>query len=134
MGGGEIFREKTPINTKYINIFLTALAGQSSQRQTRALPRTKWRFYWGIQHKMAGLSQGQFPVCPRKGSSLSEKVPDPPWTPSRPNCLCLLVLFLARVCDHLLRKNGVEEKTSKEVPQKSFHQTSATGLFFMGYG
>ena len=86
---------KKPINRKHINIFLTALAGQSSQGRTPTRPRDKrdkmaillWnstensRFVPGIGPT---LFQGRVPVCPRDGSCLSR-------TPSRQKCLCLLV-------------------------------------------
>ena len=66
------------------------------QKKKKTVPGTngtKWRFYCGIKQQTAGLSQGraQFvpgtgPFCPRDGSCLSRR-------PSRPKCLCLLVLF-----------------------------------------
>ena len=34
---------------------------------------TKCRFYCGIKQKRAGLSQGRVPICPRKGSRLSQE-------------------------------------------------------------
>ena len=63
--------KRKPMNTKHINIFLTAIAGQSSQDEPSPVPGTngtKWRFYCGIQQKTAGLSQGWVPLCPRAGS------------------------------------------------------------------
>ena len=67
--------EKKPINSKHINIFLTALAGQSFQDEPPPVPGTngtKWRFDCGIKQERAGLSQGQVPVCPRERSHLSQ--------------------------------------------------------------
>ena len=67
--------KKKPINRKHVNIFLTALAGQSSQGQTPTCPRTngtKWRFYCAIKQRKAGLSQGRVPFCPGEGSRLSQ--------------------------------------------------------------
>ena len=32
----------------------------------------KWRFYCGIEQKMASLSQGRVPICPGEGSRLSQ--------------------------------------------------------------
>ena len=61
--------EKT-MNTKHVNIFQTALAGQPGP-----VPRTnetKWRFYFGTKQKTAGLSQGRIPVYPRDRSSLPQ--------------------------------------------------------------
>ena len=66
---------KKPINRKHINIFLTALGGQSSQGRTSTRSRDKrdkWRFYCGIQQRKASLSQGRVPFCPGEGSHLSQ--------------------------------------------------------------
>ena len=54
--------EKEPINRKHINIFLTALAGQSSQGQTGTRRMDKW-------DKMVIFREP--PVCPWDGSDLS---------------------------------------------------------------
>ena len=62
--------EKKPINRKHINIFPTALAGQSSRGRTPPVPGTngtKWRFYCGIKQRKAGLSQGRGPILSRGG-------------------------------------------------------------------
>ena len=74
---------KKTVNTKHRNMFLTSLAGQLSQGQTGTRPKDK-------QDKMAtllwnstengrfvpgtgpSLSQERVPVCPRKGSRLSQ--------------------------------------------------------------
>ena len=86
-------------NKKHINIFLAALAGQSSQGRTPTCPREKrdkMVILRGIQKRMAGLSQvcqwdgsrfvpGTGPVCSRDGSCLS-RTP----TPSRPNCFMFI--------------------------------------------
>ena len=94
-GGG-----KKPINRKHINIFLTALAGQSSQGRTPTHPRdkrTKWRFYCGSKQETAALSQGRVPICPREGSRLSQGqflfVPDT----VRPQMFMFIGFFLARL-------------------------------------
>ena len=67
---------KKPINRKHINIFLTALVGQSSQGRTPTRPKDKRdtmaRFYSGIQQRKADLSQGWVPFCPGEGSHLSQ--------------------------------------------------------------
>ena len=91
--------KKKTINRKHINIFLTALAGQSSQGQTGTRPRDKRDkmaiTLWNSREKGRivlgtgpNLSQRRGPVCPRDGSCLSR-------TPSRPKCLCLLFFFLS---------------------------------------
>ena len=38
---------------------------------------TSWRFYCGIQQKMAGLSQGRVPVCPRDSNRCNSSCPLP---------------------------------------------------------
>ena len=86
--------KKKPINRKHINIFLTALVGQSSQGRTPTRPRDKRdkiALTVEFNRKKARLSRGRSrfvpgrgPVCPRDGSCLS-------WIPSHPQCLCLLV-------------------------------------------
>ena len=58
---------KKPVNTKHKNIFLTLLAGQSSQGRTPPVPGrngAKWRFYCAIKHKTASLSQGRSRFVP----------------------------------------------------------------------
>ena len=68
-------RAKKPINRKHINIFPTALVGQSSHGRTPPVPGTngtEWRFYCGINQRKAGLSQGRVPFCPGEGSHLSQ--------------------------------------------------------------
>ena len=90
MGGG-----KKPKNTKHINIFLSPLAGQSSQVRTSTCPRDKrdqmamllWnltdngRFVPGTD---PGLFQGGVPFVPGLVPLCPEHRP-------RPKCLCLLV-------------------------------------------
>ena len=91
-------QKKKQINTRHTNIFLMALAGQSSQGQAPTYSRDKrdkMAIYCGIQQKKAGLSQGRVPVCPRDGSwDFPGTGPVLSRTPSRPKCLCLLVFFL----------------------------------------
>ena len=94
MNGGE----KKPINRKHINIFLTALAGQSSQGRTPTCPRDKRDkmviLLWNSTEKgrfVPGtgpiLSRGGVPFVPGTNACLSR-------TPSRRKCLCLLVFSL----------------------------------------
>ena len=91
---------KKPRNRKHINIFLTALVGQSSQGRTPTRPRDKRdkmaRFYCGIKQRKAGLSQGRVPFCPGEGSHLSQGrflfVPDT----VPPKMFMFIGLFLSR--------------------------------------
>ena len=58
---------KKPISRKHVNIFLTALVGQSSQGRTPTHPRDKrdkMAICCGIEQQKAGLSQGWVPICP----------------------------------------------------------------------
>ena len=85
------------INRKHINIFLTALGGQSSQGRTPPRPRDK-------RDKMAILlwnqtEKGQFvpgtgPILSRGGVPFLPGTVPLSRTPSRRKCLCLLVFFL----------------------------------------
>ena len=70
-----VWQKKKPINRKHINIFLTALVGQSFQGRTPHLSQAKqdkMAIYCGIKQRKAGLSQGRVPFCPGEGSHLSQ--------------------------------------------------------------
>ena len=88
---------KNPINRKHINILLTALVGQSSQGRTATRPTDKRdKMAILLWNSTAGLSQGRVPVCPRKGSPLSQErflfVPDT----LPPKMFMFIGFFLAR--------------------------------------
>ena len=106
-------RKKKPINKKHINIFLTALVGQSSQGRTPTRPRDKrdkiGDFTVESNRKRpvcprhgSQFVPGRGPVCPRDGSYLSQ-------TPSCPKCLCLLVFLLPELMGEtkLAKEQGV---------------------------
>ena len=129
---------KKPINRKHINIFLTALVGQSSQGQTPTRPRDKplrnGNFNVEFNRKRPvcprGGSEfvaGRGPVCPRDSSCLSRR-------PSGPKCLCLLVFFHARL-------KGFHKPMSKQVqtvsirraqPFQRLSERKGFGRFLMG--
>ena len=113
--------KQTPINRKHINIFLTALVGQSSQGRTPHPSQfvKKLQIYCRIQEKKGRcLSQGRVPICPREGSRLSrgrlQFVPDtvPPKMFINVCVYCtdppILVFFCVFFCK---KKRGSPEKS-----------------------
>ena len=112
---------KKPINRKHINIFLTALVGQSSQRQIPTRPRDKWDkmeiFTVELNRKRpvcprdaSQFVPGRGPVCPRDGSCLSR-------TLSRPKCLCFFFSCPRLVEDILRGLQGHWGEISRSCPQ-----------------
>ena len=86
------WEQNKPINRKHINIFLTALVGQSSQGRTGQ--SSDFTVEFNRERPVCPRDGSHFlpkrgPICPRDGCCLSRR-------PSRRKCLCLLVFFLAR--------------------------------------
>ena len=128
--------QKKPINRKHINIFLTALVGQSSQGRTPTRPRDKRDkmafLLWELNRERpvcpgdgSRFVPGRGPICPRDGSCLSR-------TPSCRKCLCLLVFSFPNV---FVRAPGREESGSsartKRVSTKGVSMIRAISVIFL---